>query len=197
MPHDLEPVIDDEWLGSPDSIATAQAMTGYSADDLYYFGGYDPAIVRHSPETIIHDARDELACVLDNEGILVTPELVVEAARIISKEPKTMVDYLLPELFTGVRRIGERDAAFRPLVGAGSSPLPLQASEGSAGGKRIVDQPTPEPERGKAPNWEELLLRFLEDEPQYLPHDTDDRPLLPRTEPTELFSTTAMTAVAR
>jgi len=152
MPHDREPAIDDEWLRSPDTIATVQAVTSYSVDDLYYFGGYNPTIVRHFPETIIHDARDELPCVLDNEGILVTPEIVVEDARIISKEPMTLVDNPLPELFTRVRRIVEWDAAFRPPVGAGSSPLPLQDSECSAGGKRIVDQPTPKPERGKAQN---------------------------------------------
>jgi hypothetical protein len=68
MPHDLEPAIDDEWLGSPDAIATVQAVTGYSVDDLYYFGGFDPHFVRHFLKIIIYYARDELPCVLNNQG---------------------------------------------------------------------------------------------------------------------------------
>src|SRR5262245_5484715 len=95
MPHDRQAVIDNKCVAAPDIMATLQVVTGYSAEDLWQVGGYNRTIVDHFPETIIHDARDELPCALDSEGVLVMPEIVVETAKIISVEPMILADYPL------------------------------------------------------------------------------------------------------
>jgi hypothetical protein len=199
LPHDREHIIGHDWRPSPDISATLQTVTGYSVDDLYHFGGYDPVIVRDFPETIIHDARDELPCVLDNEEVLVMPEIVVEAAKIIAREPMILVDYPLPELFTRVRQIVERRAClelalaehFRRATRATPGPR-RPATTGSA----IDAPPTHAQQESPTLSWDQLLGSFLEEQPQWLLPEFGDRPLLLGAEPSALFSAAAMTAFA-
>jgi hypothetical protein len=196
-PGELAQGTSDNVFGSPEAIAMLEAVTGCTVEELYHFEGYGSEIIRHFPETIIHDVRWELPCVLDHEGVVVTPEVVGKAAELISEEPMILVDYPLPEIFTRVRRMVEEEAAVRPPRTTGASVWPPQVPEGSSSGKRSGDRPAPPPDEGPGPTWEALLRRFLEDQPQGPWQAPGNRPLAPATEPAESFSAAAMAAFAR
>ena len=110
-----------------------------------------------------------------------------------------LVDYPLPELFTRVRQIVERRACLDTAL---AEHFRRAARPPSAlGGPRRREAPsTPHPRTHsrKVPCCVGINCSgsFLEEQPQWLPPEFGDRPLLLGAEPSALFSAAAMTAFA-